>query len=88
MANIKSAIKRAKQSVQIKNANVALRGSMRSAIKKTKLVIESGILDEANSSFQATQSEIDKMVTKGIITKNRAASYKRKLNNKIKQLIA
>ncbi len=88
MANIKSSIKRAKQSLVRRSANMALRTRMRTAIKKTYAAIESEVLEDANTSFRATQSEIDKMVSKGIITKNRAAGYKSRINAKIKSLIA
>jgi small subunit ribosomal protein S20 len=88
LANIKSSIKRAKQSIVRRSANITLRTRMRTAIKKTYVAIESAVLEDANASFKDTQSEIDKMVTKGIITKNRAAGYKSRINTKIKNLIA
>jgi small subunit ribosomal protein S20 len=86
LANIKSAIKRAKKSVEQRNRNMALRSKLRTAIKQTQQVIAAGDTESATKSFQATQSVIDKMVTKGIIKKNRASSYKSKLNASLKSL--
>jgi small subunit ribosomal protein S20 len=88
LANIKSAIKRAKKSVQQRNRNMALRSKLRTAIKQTQQVIAAGDTESATKSFQATQSVIDKMVTKGIIKKNRASGYKSKLNASLKSLSA
>ncbi len=65
---------------------MALRSKLRTAIKQTQQMIVAGDTESATKSFQATQSVIDKMVTKGIIKKNRASDYKSKLNASLKSL--
>ena len=86
MANIKSAKKRAKQNVVRRARNIELRSRFRTAMKKVLKAEEKGDKDGAISLFQAAAPEIDKMVTKGIIKKNRAAQYKSRMNARIKAM--
>ncbi|MGD8324088.1 MAG: 30S ribosomal protein S20 [Gammaproteobacteria bacterium] len=86
MANIKSARKRAKQSIRRRERNVELRSRFRTAVKKALKAAEQGDKDAAQQLFRAAVPEIDKMVTKGILKKNRAASYKSRLNARIRSL--
>lgn len=86
MANIQSAKKRARQSVKRREHNVALRSRMRTAVKKVLKAVRSGDKDSAASSFRAAVPEIDKMVTKGLIQKNRAAKYKSRLNARVRAM--
>jgi len=84
LANIKSAKKRVRQNVVRRAHNVALRSRMRTAIKKTLKAVSEGNKNAAQESFKAAVPEIDRMVTKGIVRKNRAAQYKSRLNAKIR----
>lgn len=86
MANIKSAKKRAKQMIRRRDRNVELRSRFRTAVKKTLKAVEEGDKDTAQTLFKAAVPEIDKMVTKGILKKNRAAVYKSRLNARIRAL--
>ena len=86
MANIKSAKKRAKQTVRRNARNVELRSRFRTAVKKVLKATEQGDKDAAQALFQAAVPQIDKMVSKGILKKNRAANYKRRLNARIRAL--
>lgn len=86
MANIKSAKKRAKQAVRRRERNVELRSRFRTAVKKVLKATQQGDKDAAQTLFKAAVPEIDKMVTKGILKKNRAANYKSRLNARIRDL--
>lgn len=86
MANIQSAKKRARQNVKRRTHNVALRSRMRTAVKKVLKAVQAGDKEAAQQSFRAAVPEIDKMVNKGLIQKNRAAKYKSRLNNRVRAL--
>jgi small subunit ribosomal protein S20 len=58
---------------------------MRTAVKKVLKAIADGNKDSAQATFKAAVPEIDRMVTKGLIKKNRAAQYKSRLNAKLKK---
>ena len=88
MANIKSAEKRAKQSVKRRAHNMAARSRLRTSIKKVLNAIGAGQKDEAAAALKAALPVIDSMVTKGIIHRNKAARHKRELNAKIKAIAA
>ena len=86
MANIKSAKKRARQNVERREHNMALRSRGRTAIKKVLKAIQAGDREAATVSFREAVPEIDRMVTKGLIAKNRAAHYKSRLNAKLRAM--
>ncbi len=86
MANIKSAKKRAKQNIVRREHNVALRSRMRTAVKKVLKALDAGDKAASEESFRAAVPEIDRMVSKGLIRKNRAAQYKSRLNARLKAL--
>jgi len=86
VANIQSAKKRARQSVKRRIHNVALRTRVRSSIKKVLLAVKAGDKDAAQARFKAAVPEIDRMVSKGILRKNRAAQYKSRLNAKLRTM--
>lgn len=86
MANIQSAKKRARQNVKRREHNVELRSRMRTAVKKVLKAVQRGDKAAAEACFKAAVPEIDKMVGKGIIKKNRAAHYKNRLNARLKAM--
>ncbi|HEY8521961.1 MAG TPA: 30S ribosomal protein S20 [Gammaproteobacteria bacterium] len=86
MANTQSAKKRARQNEKRRAHNAALRSRLRTAIKKVLKAIQSGDKEAATQSFRAAVPEIDRMVNKGIIAKNRAAHYKSKLNARLRAM--
>ncbi len=88
MANIKSAQKRARQSVKHRANNMAMRSKMRTHLKKVVTAIESGDRAAAEASYKAAVPVLDSMVTKGIVHKNKAARHKSRLNAAIKGLQA
>ena len=88
MANIKSAKKRARQAEKRRRHNAGLRSMVRTYIKKVVLAIEAGNKENAQQAYQEAVPVIDRMVTKGIIHKNKAARHKSRLNSQVKALAA
>ena len=88
MANSKQAAKRAKNSVKQRAANMSLRTTLRSAIKKVQKAIATGDAKAAEAAFKSEQSTIDAIADKRIIHKNKAARHKSRLARQIKALSA
>ncbi len=88
MANIKSARKRARQAEKTRKHNMGLRSTMRTSIKKVLKACDEGDKDAANAALKDAVPVIDSMVNKGIVTKNKAARHKSRLNARIKALSA
>lgn len=86
MANIQSAKKRARQAEKRRAHNTALRSSVRTAIRKVLKAVEAGDKAAAQASFAAVVPQIDRMATKGILRKSRAAHYKSQLNAKLRAM--
>jgi len=88
VANIKSARKRAVQADKARKHNMGLRSRMRTHIKLVIKAIEAGNADDAREAFKNAVPVIDGMVNKGIVTKNKAARHKSRLNKAIKAMAA
>ena len=88
VANIKSAEKRARQTIKRKAHNAASRSRLRTAIKSVATAVEAGNKEEAVAKLKAAVPVIDTMVNKGIIHRNKAARHKSQLNARVKELSA
>jgi len=88
LANIKSAAKKARQAEKHRQHNAALRTRMRSAIKKTVKATQAGDGTAASTALQAAVPQIDTMVSKGLVHRNKAARHKSRLNKAVKALKA
>ncbi|MFW8592379.1 30S ribosomal protein S20 [Glaciecola sp. 2405UD65-10] len=86
MANIKSAKKRAIQAEKRRQHNASRRSMTRTCIKKVVAAIEAGNKEAAQSALDAAVPQLDRMATKGLIHKNKAARHKSRLNAQIKEL--
>jgi small subunit ribosomal protein S20 len=86
LANIQSAKKRARQAIKRRAHNVAMRSRVRNAVRRVVKAIASGNKEDAKASYAAVVPEIDRMATKGILTKSRAAHYKSQLNAKLRAM--
>jgi small subunit ribosomal protein S20 len=82
MANIKSAIKRAKQNEKRRAHNAAQKSAMRTAIKKFLQAVEMKDKEQAAILLKEASRKLDKAVTKGLIHKNTAARKKSRLAKK------
>ncbi len=83
MANTKTAIKRAKQAAVRTRRNMAVRSTVRTAIRHVHRALEAGDLDKAREAFRRAVKVIDKAASKGVIHKNSAARKKSRLARKI-----
>ena len=88
MANIKSAKKRAKQTVVRNARNVAQRSQLRTAVKKVVKALDANDAAGANEAFTAAQPLLDRFAARGLIHKNKAARHKARLTARIKALQA
>jgi small subunit ribosomal protein S20 len=88
VANIKSAAKRARQAEKRRKHNMGLRSSMRTKIKDVLKACDAGDKDKAAAAYKDAVPVIDSMVNKGIVTKNKAARHKSRMNKRIKALSA
>jgi small subunit ribosomal protein S20 len=86
LANIASARKRARQSEKRRGLNASQRSMVRTYIKKIQSAIADGKKAEAGAALKAAIPRIDGMVNKGILSKNKAARHKSRLNAQIKAL--
>lgn len=86
MANIKSAKKRAIQAEKRRQHNASRRSMTRTLLKKVLAAIEAGNKDNAQAAYTAAVPVLDRMATKGLIHKNKAARHKSRLNAQIKAL--
>ncbi len=88
MANIKSAEKRARQTIKRRARNVAARSKLRTAIKGVVGAVAEGNKEEAVANLKAAGPLIDSAVTKGLIHRNKASRHKRLLNARVKEMTA
>ncbi len=86
MANIKSAKKRARQTIHRNAHNSTLRSTVSTFIKRARKAINLGVKADAEPAVKSAMSQIDKMVPKGIFRKNKAARLKSHLNASLKKL--
>ena len=86
MANIKSARKRARQAEKTRKANMAQRSLMRTKIKTVVNACDAGNKEAAIAAYKDAVPVIDSMINKGIVTKNKAARHKSRLNKRVKEL--
>ncbi len=88
MANSAGSRKRARQAVKRRAHNASLRSMVRTQIKKVRAAIETQNYDDAQAALTAAAPFVDKMVTKGILHKNKAARIKSRLNAAVVELKA
>ena len=86
MANIKSAIKRARQNLKRRQQNTSARSMYRTFVKHVIHAVGAGDKTTALACYAKAQSIIDKVADKGIIHKNKASRIKSRLNAKIKAM--
>lgn len=79
MAHHKSALKRVRQTTKRTAHNRSLRADLRTVIKKFRLLLENGNIEQAREAYTSVQKSIDKAVTKGVLHKRTGARYKSRL---------
>ncbi|MBI2380828.1 MAG: 30S ribosomal protein S20 [Gammaproteobacteria bacterium] len=86
MANIASAKKRARQAEKARQHNASRRSMMRTYIKKVVRALETGDKTAAQAAFNEAMPIVQRMATKGLIHKNKAARHASRLSARIKAL--
>jgi small subunit ribosomal protein S20 len=86
MANIKSVRKRAKQALERRDHNMALRTEVRSAMKKVVKAVSAGNKEAAAATLRESQRVIDRIVAKGVMHRNAGARHKSRLAHAVKGL--
>lgn len=86
MANIKSALKRAKTTRIRAIANAADKSMMKTAIRHFETALEAGNLELAKEKLQKVTQVVDKLADKGILHKNTAARKKSRLTRKLNKV--
>ena len=83
---IASGLKRARQDVKLRAANVALRSRFRTVIKNVQKAVDAGDKDKAVELFKSAQPVIDSVADKNLFHKNKAARHKSRLAAAIKAM--
>lgn len=88
MANIKSAMKRAR-TAEIRHAmNVAAKSALKTSIRKAETVLSAGAVDAARAALINVSRSLDSAASKGRIHKNKAARKKSRLAKRFNALLA
>lgn len=86
MANIKSAIKRARQNDKLRQHNASARSMLRTFVKNVIKAVATGNAEAARAAFAKAQPVIDKAAGKGLIHKNQASRLKSRLSARVKAM--
>ncbi len=86
MANIKSQIKRNRQNKKRRDLNRIFRGRARTALRKARVAIDSGDVEQAQAATMVATKALDKAAAKGIIHKNKAARQKSRLVQRLNEM--
>jgi small subunit ribosomal protein S20 len=82
----KSAKKYMRVTVRKTDKNAKIKGSFRSAVKKTREAVAKGSVEEAKTWFKKSVQALDKAAQKKIISKNAVARKKSRLNKLVRSL--
>ena len=86
MANTQQAKKRVRQNEKDRIHNMAFRSMYRTYIKNIVKAIAAGDKTLAEETYTKAVPVIDKMASKGIVHKNKAARHKSRLYHQVKAL--
>lgn len=86
MANIKSQMKRIRTNERNRLRNQSIRSSLRTAIRGVREAVAAGDKEQAGALLVATNRQLDKAVTKGVIHKNQAANKKSALAQSVHKM--
>jgi small subunit ribosomal protein S20 len=86
LANSPQARKRARQAEKRRRQNASQRSMVRTYIKRVDAAIQSREYDAASAALNDAIPVIDRMASKGIMHKNKAARHKSRLNAKVAAL--
>jgi len=76
MANIKSQIKRNRQSEKARQRNKSVKSSLKTSVRRFHEAVAAGDAEKTAAQAQVVARELDKAAAKGVIHKNQAANRK------------
>jgi small subunit ribosomal protein S20 len=86
LANIKSQLKRNRQSEKRRVQNRVFRGSARRSVAKAREALDDGSLETARTMTMEAVSQLDHAAVKGVLHKNNAARRKSRLMKRLSAL--
>ena len=87
MATHKSAIKRIRQNEKRRLHNRTYRNRARTLVKKARIAIASGDVEEAQRATSIAVRDLDKLASRGIVHKRNAARRKSRLTKQMMALL-
>ncbi len=87
MPIIKSAIKRARQTVTRRQHNLKVKHAVKTDMRAVIDALDARDVSATHEAFRAAVSEIDRAVKKGTLHKNTAARKKSRLNQKVREVL-
>ncbi len=88
MANIKSNIKRNRQSIRLNQRNSAIRSELKTRAKLAVEAAEAGDTAKAEELLTLAQKRLDMAVTKGVLHQNTASRRKSRLTAQVRSILA
>jgi len=86
VANIKSQIKRNRQSAVAHERNKSVKSALKSAVRRFREAAEAGNADEARTLAAVAGRKLDKAASAGVIHKNQAANKKSAISKRASSL--
>jgi len=86
LANSAQARKRARQAEKSRQLNAGQRAEFRTAVKKVVYAIDAGDKSKAEEMYKAAVPLIDQTSGKGLISANKGARHKSRLNTRIRAM--
>ena len=86
MANIKQQMKRVGTNEKARQANMAFKSSLKTAMKSVLAAVEAKDLEKATAALSTAYKKLDKAQAKGIVHKNYVARQKSELANAVNSL--
>jgi small subunit ribosomal protein S20 len=85
MPNTSTAKKRLRQNVKARARNRAQRSALRSQIRKVRVAVEGGRLEDAATEFRNATKKLDKAAASNLIHSNTASRLKSRLSALVKK---
>jgi len=83
LPNIKSAKKRVEVTERNRSRNVALKSSIKTAVRRVYEAIKAADIEKIKTALSKAYSTIDKAVSKGVLQRNTAARKKSRLTRHV-----
>lgn len=85
MPNTPTAKKRLRQNDKLRVHNKTMRSALRTQVKKVRVAVAAGNLEEAGKEFRVATKKLDQAAAKHLIHRNAAARTKSRLSQLIKK---